>query len=116
MYSVQAQDFLSCFPLLDGKMLYCRRFAVGCGAFSFNFQTYGRLMRNYKQLLIAFFSATQLVISNAQAAVVTPPPPAVAAKGYMLIDYNTGKVIAEQNADIRLEPASLTKMMTSYIV
>jgi serine-type D-Ala-D-Ala carboxypeptidase (penicillin-binding protein 5/6) len=73
-------------------------------------------MRNYKHLLIALVSATNIVISTSQAAVVIPPPPSVAAKGYLLIDYHTGKVIAEENADIQLEPASLTKMMTSYVI
>ena len=73
-------------------------------------------MRNYKHLLIALVSAANIVISSSQAAVVIPPPPSVAAKGYVLIDYHTGKVIAEQNADIQLSPASLTKMMTSYVI
>ncbi len=53
---------------------------------------------------------------GASAAVVIPPPPTVSAKGFILIDHQTGKVIAEQNADIQLAPASLTKMMTSYVI
>lgn len=77
---------------------------------------YGRLMRNYKSLIIALFSAANIAVSTVHAAVVIPPPPTVAAKGYLLIDYQTGKVIAEQNADIQLPPASLTKMMTSYVI
>ena len=47
---------------------------------------------------------------------VTPNPPAIAAKGYLLIDFDSGKVLAEYNSEGRLEPASLTKMMTSYII
>ncbi len=50
------------------------------------------------------------------AKVIIPSPPQVNAKGHLLIDFTTGKVIAESNADIQLEPASLTKMMTSYII
>jgi D-alanyl-D-alanine carboxypeptidase (penicillin-binding protein 5/6) len=46
---------------------------------------------------------------------LTPTPPEIAAKGYILLDANTGFVISESNADERLEPASLTKMMTAYI-
>lgn len=46
---------------------------------------------------------------------VTPPPPAIAANAYILIDAGSGRVLAEQNADARLEPASLTKIMTAYI-
>ena len=45
-----------------------------------------------------------------------PAPPALAAKSYLLLDYDTGTVITEKNPDEQLEPASLTKMMTAYIV
>lgn len=41
---------------------------------------------------------------------------AIDAESYILIDYNSGKVLAEQNADVRHDPASLTKMMTSYVI
>lgn len=44
-----------------------------------------------------------------------PATPQIAAKGYILVDANSGKVISEKNADERLEPASLTKMMTAYV-
>jgi D-alanyl-D-alanine carboxypeptidase (penicillin-binding protein 5/6) len=47
---------------------------------------------------------------------IIPAPPSVNAKAHILIDYTTGKVIAEENADSLLAPASLTKMMTSYII
>lgn len=43
-----------------------------------------------------------------------PAPPTVAARGYFLIDYTSGHVLAETNANERLEPASLTKLMTGY--
>ncbi len=45
---------------------------------------------------------------------VTPPP--VGAKAHILVDFHTGQVLSEQNADARLEPASLTKIMTAYVV
>lgn len=48
------------------------------------------------------------------AAVINPPP--IEATAYILIDASTGKVIAEKNADAQVPPASLTKMMTDYIV
>ena len=51
-----------------------------------------------------------------QAITVIPEAPQINAKGYILIDYSTGNVIAEANADMQLAPASLTKMMTSYII
>ncbi|WP_153810870.1 serine hydrolase [Paraglaciecola arctica] len=57
-----------------------------------------------------------LCIFSASAAVVIPPAPSVSAKGFILMDFQTGNVIASQNADIQLPPASLTKMMTSYVI
>jgi len=45
-----------------------------------------------------------------------PEAPELAAPSYLLVDFNSGKVLAEKNADQRLEPASLTKMMTAYVV
>ncbi|GAA0487723.1 serine-type D-Ala-D-Ala carboxypeptidase [Tatumella punctata] len=42
--------------------------------------------------------------------------PQIDAKAWILMDYNSGKVLAESHADDRLDPASLTKMMTSYVV
>lgn len=50
------------------------------------------------------------------APMVVPAAPEISAKAHILIDYFSGQVLAEQNADERLPPASLTKMMTSYIV
>lgn len=47
---------------------------------------------------------------------IIPAPPQLAATGYILMDADTGKVIVEKNADESLPPASLTKMMTAYIV
>jgi serine-type D-Ala-D-Ala carboxypeptidase (penicillin-binding protein 5/6) len=45
-----------------------------------------------------------------------PEPPALEVKAYVLLDFATGEVIAEQNADTQVEPASLTKIMTVYSV
>ncbi len=45
-----------------------------------------------------------------------PPPPTVTAKQYVLVDYQTGRVLAEQGGDERVPPASITKVMTSYVV
>ena len=53
---------------------------------------------------------------STQAATAVPSPPQVAAKAYLLIDASSGAILAEQNADMPLPPASLTKMMTSYIL
>ncbi|MGF1759800.1 D-alanyl-D-alanine carboxypeptidase [Photobacterium sagamiensis] len=48
------------------------------------------------------------------APTVIPDAPELSAKGYVLLDYNTGKVLVGKNANERLNPASLTKLMTSY--
>ncbi|AGH82064.1 serine-type D-Ala-D-Ala carboxypeptidase [Psychromonas sp. CNPT3] len=47
---------------------------------------------------------------------VIPNAPVIAAKAYLLVDFDSGKVLAENNSQKILAPASLTKMMTSYII
>ena len=54
--------------------------------------------------------------SPARAAAPIPKPPDVNARAYILSDYQSGRVLAENHADDRMEPASLTKLMTSYVV
>ncbi|REL34949.1 D-alanyl-D-alanine carboxypeptidase family protein [Thalassotalea euphylliae] len=67
-------------------------------------------------LLSAITLSSSIFSASAQSIRITPDAPEINAKGFILIDYTTGKVIAEGNADTQLEPASLTKMMTSYII
>lgn len=68
------------------------------------------------------FSQSNIDFSNTTpepariTAMPIPAPPGLAAESYILIDYHTGKVIAEHNSNERLEPASLTKIMTAYLV
>ncbi len=47
---------------------------------------------------------------------VIPKAPAIAAKSYILIDFNSNKVISENNANMPVAPASITKVMTAYVV
>jgi D-alanyl-D-alanine carboxypeptidase (penicillin-binding protein 5/6) len=54
--------------------------------------------------------------AGAEEPVPIPDPPQLAARGYLLVDHDSGAVLAESNADERLEPASLTKIMTAYVV
>ena len=54
-------------------------------------------------------------LGTALAAQFLPDPPKLNAKAWILVDANTGHVIVEHNADLRLPPASLAKMMTTYI-
>ncbi|MGB0722929.1 MAG: D-alanyl-D-alanine carboxypeptidase family protein [Gammaproteobacteria bacterium] len=53
---------------------------------------------------------------GASAAGPIPTPPELGARSYILLDFATGQVLAEQNADEPVEPASLTKLMTAYLV
>ena len=57
---------------------------------------------------------------NAQAAaaapIATPPPPKPVGTAWILMDYTTGQVLAGENYDERVEPASITKVMTSYVL
>lgn len=50
------------------------------------------------------------------AAPIIPAPPEIAAKAWFLMDAKSGKVLVEHQADERLAPASLTKMMTGYVL
>ncbi len=52
-------------------------------------------------------------VAQAQSAVL--PAPALAARSWILYDQASGQVLAEHEADTRVEPASLTKMMTAYV-
>jgi D-alanyl-D-alanine carboxypeptidase (penicillin-binding protein 5/6) len=54
--------------------------------------------------------------SQALSAVRIPPPPKLAATSYILIDFDSGKILAEKNPHEQLEPASITKIMTAYAV
>ena len=58
--------------------------------------------------------APLLLAATAHAA--PPPAPELDNRAYLLVDYDSGRVLAEKNSHERLPPASLTKMMTSYIV
>lgn len=45
-----------------------------------------------------------------------PQPPEIAARSYLLMDITSGQLLAEKDADAKVEPASLTKLMTAYLV
>jgi D-alanyl-D-alanine carboxypeptidase (penicillin-binding protein 5/6) len=63
--------------------------------------------------IIAAFAASILSISAAVAQTV--PSPTIAARSWLLLDMNSNQVIASQDPDLRIEPASLTKIMTAYL-
>ena len=61
---------------------------------------------------LAFAAATR----PAHAAAPIPKAPEVNARSYLLVDHFSGRVLAQDHADLRAEPASLTKLMTAYVV
>ena len=76
-------------------------------------------MTPFKKSTLFLFFGLLVFLSNAFAEnteISTPPAPTIAASAYILQDFHTGKVLAENNADVRLAPASLTKIMTVYVV
>jgi D-alanyl-D-alanine carboxypeptidase (penicillin-binding protein 5/6) len=71
---------------------------------------------NIYRLLFLYFLLTFPTLHAEEAGVLTPAAPSIAASSYILQDYNTGKVLAEYKADDRLAPASLTKILTVYVI
>jgi D-alanyl-D-alanine carboxypeptidase (penicillin-binding protein 5/6) len=68
-----------------------------------------------KKMLCAVL-LTLVAAAASGAATTIPTPPKVPTSGYILIDHDSGRVLAEQRSDERMEPASITKVMTAYIV
>ena len=64
--------------------------------------------------LFAFVVATALLFCSAHAQSL--PAPSIAAKSWLLLDLNSGQMLASNDPHARVEPASLTKLMTAYIV
>lgn len=69
---------------------------------------------------VSFFIGLLLTLtvqsSFAASPIFTPAAPSVAASSYLLMDFNSGRVLAEKDPDKRVAPASLTKIMTVYVV
>ena len=65
-----------------------------------------------KRFLAFFVAAATVFCSHAQS----PQPPEIAARSYVLLDLNSQQVLAERDADTQADPASLTKLMTAYLV
>ncbi len=75
-------------------------------------KTYLKFKHNIPVFLVLLFC-----LQWAQAAtILIPPAPNIAASSYILMDFNSGKILAEKNPDKPLPPASLTKLMTVYVV
>jgi serine-type D-Ala-D-Ala carboxypeptidase (penicillin-binding protein 5/6) len=63
-----------------------------------------------------FLIALALAAASFAAAAQAPQPPEVAARNYVLLDVTANKFLAERDADTPTDPASLTKLMTAYVV
>ncbi|EAS44049.1 D-alanyl-D-alanine carboxypeptidase family protein [Photobacterium profundum] len=73
------------------------------------------MKRFFGRIVLGAFSVHMLIATKV-LAVVIPEPPALNAKGYVLMDFQSGSIIAENNPRDALAPASLTKLMTAYVV
>jgi len=69
-----------------------------------------------KTILVAGLWLLSLLQTVYAANILIPSAPSIAASSYILMDFNSGRVLAEKNADTKLPPASLTKIMTVYVV
>jgi len=65
---------------------------------------------------LVLFAGGLLAAQASDPPAIFPKPPEVEAAGYLLQDFDSGQTLAESNADQRLEPASLTKLMTAYVL
>jgi len=73
----------------------------------------------FKNLPVFLFFSLLIATTPANAEdaeISTPAAPTIAASSHILMNYDTGKVLAENNADVKLAPASLTKIMSVYVV
>jgi len=70
------------------------------------------------RFLVSFLTAVIFFVTPLAtvAQVATPSPPSLNAAGYLLIDHESGRILASKNPDERLDPASITKLMTAYVV
>ena len=68
-----------------------------------------------KTFFISLTLLLNLIFAVVQASPV-PSPPELAAKSFLLVDLNSGRVLAEKNINKKVEPASITKLMTAYVV
>jgi D-alanyl-D-alanine carboxypeptidase (penicillin-binding protein 5/6) len=68
------------------------------------------------RLAVAALILSSSVALSAHANVLpVPPPPGIEAKSWILVDHATGRRLAGENEDARVEPASITKVMTAYV-
>ena len=81
---------------------------------SYNKSTKPYFMKIILHTILCMAALMSFTVAN--AALPIPAPPDVAAKNYYVVDFSSGKILAEKDPDHQIEPASITKMMTAYVV
>jgi D-alanyl-D-alanine carboxypeptidase (penicillin-binding protein 5/6) len=87
----------------------------------FNKQLFQTLYLAFKVIMSRFIQLISIALlfafgSQVSAATLIPSTPQIKAHGYILVDFKSDRILAEKKSDTRMEPASLTKMLTSYVV
>ena len=67
-------------------------------------------------MLLLILSSASFAIDQQKIASTNVTPPVIEGKSWLLIDNDSGAVLSAGNPDMQIEPASLTKLMTAYIV
>jgi D-alanyl-D-alanine carboxypeptidase (penicillin-binding protein 5/6) len=69
-------------------------------------------MKSFKVIFLLMFAPLQF----AAAEMIVPAPPVIKVSSYIVMDFNSGNILLEKNMEKKLPPASLTKIMTVYVV
>lgn len=80
----------------------------------YNFPFFGISMKLFITAFLALF-APVVIAQPASDMLPVPPAPTLATRAYVLRDFNSGQLLASQKPSERIEPASLTKLMTAYL-
>jgi len=75
-----------------------------------------KIVKNIAGMLLLILSSASFAIDQQKIASTNVTPPVIEGKSWLLIDNDSGAVLSAGNPDMQIEPASLTKLMTAYIV
>jgi len=75
-----------------------------------------KIPMNFLAVILLFFSHSVMALKIPENARASIPAPKIKAKSWVLMDHNSGWILAAKNPDLRIEPASLSKLMTTYVV
>lgn len=119
VFKSKGADVINAKPLFQLGRIRCQLNSCGAGRYlSFLLSRIRLSLKTNVFLLLSLIALINTVQASPANIINTlmPSPPQLAASSYILLDVNSGKIIVQYNADERLPPASLTKMMTAYIV